>query len=471
MTSFDSFMEEIRNELLEKINEMKRKEKDKRKNENVHLITCERDFYKQEAIRLNLICKELHAKNESLVNESKFLKTDNRNLSQKWKDSERINKHLLIELEKNIERLSQFEDQYETTKNTNQSKKQLSVIKDEINKNNNDYMNMSKISHLENEIDNSNIHLNTIEKESKERNNDDIVQVDIRDGFSNRNNINPNLPNIPKLQMNNINSMNNTFFNKIPKMSNVNMINNMKNMNNTNSNFNFNDNINKEGNIDTKLSCISQLNKKLKLEKKKYFDYVSEVNQNQYKKNNLEKIFVESVETVKKDIMKRKFINNNSKKSQINYLPEHIDLEKEINKFTNSNKTELLLKDKYALLENFLLNEEILGFLQKSIFSMRMEESNAFAKTNYTFNSTDKENNSIANSNMNTFVNFPKFNNIARKLNPNPSAERFNSTGNSLFPKNNRMTGYNSMGKTKSIFNKTFHNNKMHRLERVIAFY
>ena len=105
MSSFEAFMEEIRGELLEKVENLKKQEKDKRKNENIHLITCERDFYKQESIRLNLICKEINEKNEELTNENKFLKIDNKNLGVKWKESEKINKHLLIELERNVEKL------------------------------------------------------------------------------------------------------------------------------------------------------------------------------------------------------------------------------------------------------------------------------------------------------------------------------------------------------------------------------
>ena len=63
-------------------------------------MTCERDFYKQEAIRLNLICKELSLKNEHLITELKFQKTENKSMTVKWKESEKINKHLLIELER-----------------------------------------------------------------------------------------------------------------------------------------------------------------------------------------------------------------------------------------------------------------------------------------------------------------------------------------------------------------------------------
>jgi hypothetical protein len=50
-------MDTVRKDLKEKIEKMEKVEKEKRKNENIHLIIAERDFFRQEAIRLNQICK------------------------------------------------------------------------------------------------------------------------------------------------------------------------------------------------------------------------------------------------------------------------------------------------------------------------------------------------------------------------------------------------------------------------------
>lgn len=101
--SFNNFMNQFRSEMLEKLETMKRLERERRKNENVHLISAERDFFKQEAIRLNSICKEINLNNEDLAKELKFKNIEVENLAKKWKESESVNKQLLVELERNIE--------------------------------------------------------------------------------------------------------------------------------------------------------------------------------------------------------------------------------------------------------------------------------------------------------------------------------------------------------------------------------
>lgn len=102
-------MDEIRGEILEKINRFKKQEKERRKHENIHLISSEKDFFKDEAIRLNLICKTLSQRNEELMKENKICLSEIENLSKKWKESENINKQLLIELERNIDKNLEYE--------------------------------------------------------------------------------------------------------------------------------------------------------------------------------------------------------------------------------------------------------------------------------------------------------------------------------------------------------------------------
>jgi hypothetical protein len=54
---FNEFMNTVRKDIKEKIERMEKLEREKRKNENIHLITAERDFFRQEAMRLNQLCK------------------------------------------------------------------------------------------------------------------------------------------------------------------------------------------------------------------------------------------------------------------------------------------------------------------------------------------------------------------------------------------------------------------------------
>jgi len=42
---------------MDKVNQFQKEEKDRKKNENISLIIAERDFFKNEAMRLNKLCK------------------------------------------------------------------------------------------------------------------------------------------------------------------------------------------------------------------------------------------------------------------------------------------------------------------------------------------------------------------------------------------------------------------------------
>ena len=53
-------MDTVRKDIKEKIERMEQIEKEKRKNENIHLVMAERDFFRQEAIRLNQLCKGIN---------------------------------------------------------------------------------------------------------------------------------------------------------------------------------------------------------------------------------------------------------------------------------------------------------------------------------------------------------------------------------------------------------------------------
>jgi hypothetical protein len=111
ITTFNEFMDTVRKDLKQKIEQMERVEKEKRKNENIHLIIAERDFFRQEAIRLNQLCKELSFKVDETTRELKFQTHELGSLSKKWKESENTNKQLIVELERNIQNNKELENQ------------------------------------------------------------------------------------------------------------------------------------------------------------------------------------------------------------------------------------------------------------------------------------------------------------------------------------------------------------------------
>jgi hypothetical protein len=96
-------MDTVRKDLKQKIEQMERVEKEKRKNNDIKIVTSERDFFRQEAIRLNHLCKDLSSKNDDMIRELKFQTNELLNISKKWKDSENTNKQLIVELERNIQ--------------------------------------------------------------------------------------------------------------------------------------------------------------------------------------------------------------------------------------------------------------------------------------------------------------------------------------------------------------------------------
>lgn len=96
-------MDTVRKDLRQKIETMEKIEKEKRKNNDIKIVTSERDFFRQEAIRLNQLCKDLSARNEDIVRENKFQINELTSISKKFKESENTNKQLMAELERNIQ--------------------------------------------------------------------------------------------------------------------------------------------------------------------------------------------------------------------------------------------------------------------------------------------------------------------------------------------------------------------------------
>ena len=110
LNTFSSFMDSIRKELTQKLEEMERQAEEKKKANDIRLIKCERDFFRMEAVRLNGICKSFKEKIDELSFRNKLITDELNTLKIKWKESENINKQLLFELESNIQSYKELEE-------------------------------------------------------------------------------------------------------------------------------------------------------------------------------------------------------------------------------------------------------------------------------------------------------------------------------------------------------------------------
>ena len=115
INTFVSFMDSIRKELTSKLEEMEKYSEEKKKANDIRVIKCERDFFRQEAVRLNGICKSFKEKIDELTFNNKLITDELNSLKLKWKESENINKQLLFELESNIQSHKELEQKLNIT--------------------------------------------------------------------------------------------------------------------------------------------------------------------------------------------------------------------------------------------------------------------------------------------------------------------------------------------------------------------
>jgi hypothetical protein len=311
-------MDTVRKDLKEKIERMERIEKDKRKNENILLIITERDFFRQEAIRLNQLCKELSIKVESMSKKMKFLSSEVTNTTTRWKESENTNKQLVVELGRNVKANKEFENNL----------KNLHAVNNNYNSNNNNYNNTSN---------------------------------NFNNAYANGN------------------SQDNFNFN--------NMINENSNLNN-NANFIYNSNKFEDFDVnsikflnskekDKIIKIIEKLKYELKKERTRNKKIIGEFNKILLDKNKLEKIFVECVEEIRKDIMHRKLKDNlnNTKNNFNNFINIENHKKKEAFPLINDIKFENFLStDKKKLIETFISKDEVVNFLKENIFKVNFDE-------------------------------------------------------------------------------------------------
>ena len=153
LKTFTKFMDTIRIELQKKQKEMEEQQKKLLKENDIRIVKTERDFFRLEAIRLNGLCKEMSGKIEEMSFKMKLLNNDLNNMTVKWKESENVNKQLLVELESNIQSMKEVE------KENNEIKEKLNNnINNNIeinNNNNNEIYNENNVYNYDNSENNN----------------------------------------------------------------------------------------------------------------------------------------------------------------------------------------------------------------------------------------------------------------------------------------------------------------------------
>jgi len=320
ISTFNEFMDSVRKDLKEKIEHMERIEREKRKSESLPLVMTERDFFRQEAIRLNQLCKELSIKIEEMNKRIKIIDNDHFEITNKWKESQIINKQLTYELERNVKLNKELEDNLKN------------LILNNVVKNN-----QIKVHSL-----NFNLHDNT--KLSNHVNSTDAHG-------SSHGYIETNYSNFDKKNLN-------KFEKKDFQHEDYQSI------------------YNKEK--EKYLNIITNLKNKLKKEKIKNNLNIGDLNKTLFEKNALEKIFIDCFEEVKKDIEQRKLKDNLNKKTNFTgFITNYHWKNKETIPVVNNIKFDnFLLTDKKRLIENFLENDEIIKFVRELVFRGNFNKKN-----------------------------------------------------------------------------------------------
>ena len=143
ISTFANFMDSVRKDLKLKLEQMEKIEEEKRKINDVKLVKCERDYFRLEAIRLSRMTNSLKKKIDDMALRMKLLNESVHNLQLKLKDSEGVNKQLLLELEKNIQSHREIE-------------RELGLMKDIYSKEN-ENIKKSKYRNINNNNNNNNI--------------------------------------------------------------------------------------------------------------------------------------------------------------------------------------------------------------------------------------------------------------------------------------------------------------------------
>ena len=165
LNTFSSFMDSIRKDLTQKLEEMEKQAEEKKKANDIRLIKCERDFFRLEAVRLNGICKSFKEKIDELSFRNKLMNDELNTLKTKWKESENINKQLLFELESNIQNHKEMEEELNLTRSMLNKKNNKNA---KINSNNSNINESKNNNNYENQEGNNNNNYMDIEKKDAE---------------------------------------------------------------------------------------------------------------------------------------------------------------------------------------------------------------------------------------------------------------------------------------------------------------
>lgn len=384
-------MDTVKKDLRDKMEKLEKMEKEKKKNDDIDIIKTERDFFREEAIRLNELCKELSKVTDNLVRENKAKVSELSHMTKKWKESESVNKQLILELERNVIIIKNYE---------NEKKQFLKMQK--YNEIINDY-NLNSVKIVDNSINDKNVNNNA-------NNNSNNFYNAINNYVNNSNNSNyssmPDLNNIynnpyennNSNYLKNQNNQNNNLNNLNNKTTNSGSYNNI-NLNNSSS---YNNHNNSTEDIDFLASknytslifdskkekeriinIIEKLRTELRKEKNRNQKIIGEFNKILTDKKKLEKIFVECVEEIRKEILQRKLRDTFhstkngffglGKKAHSAQYPILNEIQIEHFKAT----------DKKKLVENFLMRNEIINFIKENLSVINTEEKGPFFQKNF----------------------------------------------------------------------------------------
>ena len=133
VSSFTNFMNIVRKDLQMKLEQMEKVEEERRRKNNINIITCERDYFRMESIRMYDLCKKLQEQLNDVTIKMNLLKDEVIILQNKWKDSQNEKRQIVIDLEKNSLTAKELE------KSINQlreivNKEQKKIINEKIEK-------------------------------------------------------------------------------------------------------------------------------------------------------------------------------------------------------------------------------------------------------------------------------------------------------------------------------------------------
>ena len=181
VSSFTNFMNIVRKDLQMKLEQMEKVEEERRRKNNINIITCERDYFRMESIRMYDLCKKLQEQLNDVTIKMNLLKDEVIILQNKWKDSQNEKRQIVIDLEKNSLTAKELE------KSINQlreivNKEQKKIINEKIEKKDDKEQLINLIDKYKKEIEKEKIKnnkvLNELVQMKQERNKLENIFID-----------------------------------------------------------------------------------------------------------------------------------------------------------------------------------------------------------------------------------------------------------------------------------------------------